>query len=233
MTWTAVSPNPAGFIHNANPTTFSITTHAAGNLILLVSTCHNPTSGNEWTSGVSSSRVTWTQITPTHNDVNTQLLVDSSNDVWGGNAWAGTVNTVGSDTVTISWSGPDNPPFFTNAVAMEFHSTVGSWSLDTWTFLQSNAGVSAWPTMTPAKNGELYYGFAWDSSSAASGSTTGYVYNANADSTNNGMAYNLNCAAGVATGPVWGDSNECFGIMLLMQEGTVPGPAYTASMSSM
>jgi len=39
-----------------------------------------------------------------------------------------------------------------------------------------------------------------------------------------GMAYNLNCAQGVATAPVWGSgSTNSFGIMLLVAEGSPPG----------
>lgn len=230
MTWTAATGSVAGSIHNTGTfaTNGGLTTHAAGNLMICIATCHNPTSGNEWCTGFTSTtpNVTgWTQATPTHNDTNTQLLIDTSNDVWGANIWFGTVSAVSTDSnISPTFSGPDNPPFYTNFVAMEFHSTLGSWSMEQWTFLQNNTGVTSWPTMTPAGPGELYLGFAWNSSSASSPATNpdtnGYHYNANADTTNNGMAYNLATPTGSPTGPVWADSSECWGVMVLVTEGS-------------
>lgn len=221
MTWTA--PNgttPFGSVHNV--TSFTGTTLGVGDLVLLIVTNH--TISGVWCNGVSSSRITWTQVVPTQGPLtNTNLALDGAPETWFGNAFAGTVNSTGSDTVTLSWVGGSTPSF-TNAVAYEFHSTVGSWSADTFTTLNTNTGTNTWPSLTPAGSGELYYGFAWNSSSAATPGSNpdgnGFHYNANADTTNNGAAYNLSYPSG--TSPVWGDSTEDWGLMMLMTEGTLP-----------
>ena len=220
MTWTAVSPNPAGAIHNV--TSASITTHAVGNLIVLVNTLHSDTA---FPTGVSSSRVTWTKV-PGSDSSFSNAAISTAPAQWQGNIWLGTVNSTGTDTVTFTYTGGVTPSF-TNAVMQEFTSSVGSWHVDTFTFLNSAAGTAAWPSLTPAGSGELYLGFAWNQGSAVSGSTSGYVYNANADGASNGMAYNLNCASGTATAPTWGDSTETYGLMVLVAEGAASSGAVT------
>ena len=42
--------------------------------------------------------------------------------------------------------------------AKEFHSSVGSWSLDKSGTIDS-AGTANWPSLTPAGTGELYWGY--------------------------------------------------------------------------
>ena len=220
MTWTSVGPEPLGFLNNNNPPTSAITTNGVGNLIVCLNTLH--VDAGVYPTGMSSSRVTWAKVPGT--DVQDMALIGSglaANSPWSGNIWFGTVNSVGSDTVTFSYTG-GTVPGRTNCVMQEFHSTVGSWSMDTWTFLNS-AGTNTWPSMTAAGPGEIYMGFAWNSGASSGGPTSPWVVNANSDSQSNAMAYNLNYTSG--TSPVFSDSTETYGLMVLIAEGSAPsGP---------
>jgi hypothetical protein len=82
-----------------------------------------------------------------------------------------------------------------------------------------------WHCQRPATRdlrGELYWGYVSDTTSAVTGSTSGYVYNVNADTTNDGTAYNVNCP-GTATFPVWGDAGQLIGIAVLVAEAVAGG----------
>jgi hypothetical protein len=145
--------------------------------------------------------------------------------------FAGKVTSTSPATVTITWSGTDPVPH-ESVTGQEYSSTAGSWALDVQAHLDSS-GTNTWPSLTPAGNGELYFGYAVNDGAASNGSTSGYVYQSDADQ--NGLAYNLNCAGGVATAPVWGDNGQIFGIMVLVKETTTAftAPPFTAFMSSM
>lgn len=223
MTWTA--PNgttPFGAAHNV--TSFTGTTLAVGDLILLVNTCHSTSPANEvpTTPTNANGRISWVKLgSDTAGLGNTAIPSGEPPQSWSGNVWAGTVLSVGSETVTLNYSG--SAPSFTNAVATSFRSSVGSWVLAASAVFNNAAGTSAWPSFAQA--GGLYYGYAWDSSSALAPSpnpdSNGFHYNANADGTNNGSCYNLSNPA--STSPVWSDSTENYGLMVLMAEA-VPGP---------
>lgn len=234
MSFTAVGHNPALSIHNVGDTSpsnvtagnaFALTTHNVGNLIVVINTDHTTTSVP---NGISDSLglATWTKASSDFtNESNTNLNLDGSPVVWNGNIWFGTVVSVGGpSTVTFSYSGGSTPAF-TNSVGMEFTVTSGVWSLDAVGVFNVNTGQSSWPFPSAAGSGELAIGFAWDSSSASSGTTSGWTYNQNADLTNNGMAYNLSVGPGSVTGPTWADSNECWGLMVLVAEGSPSPPS--------
>lgn len=216
MTWTAVGPEPAGFLNNGNPATSAITTHNAGNLIACINTLHTDT--GVYPTGMSSSRVTWAKVPGT--DITD--LTTFSGVTWSGNIWFGTVNSVGTDTVTFSYTG-GTVPAHTNCVMQEFTSSVGSWYMDTWTYMNVIAGTNTWPSMTAAGSGEVYLGFAWNQGASTGGPTAPWVVNANADSQSNAIAYNLTYTSG--TSPVFSDSTETYGLMVLIAEGSAPsGP---------
>lgn len=232
MTWTQVgnfATAPTGGIYNTN--TFPITTGGIGNLLVFINTLHSDT--GVYPTGVSSSRVTWAKVSGTdiQDQSNTNANI-AAPQTWSGNIWFGTVNSVGSDTVTCTWT--SGTPAHVNGSCQEFHTDAGlGWSMEQWTFFNNASGQSAWPAMTPAHSGELYMGYAWNSSNSSAPSPNpdshGYIYQPNAENSVNlnGGAINLAVPTGSATGPVWADSTETYGMMILVQEGSgtvTPGP---------
>jgi hypothetical protein len=129
----------------------------------------------------------------------------------------GTISATGTQTASITWSG--TAPTSWAYGSQMFHSTVGSWFVDKQGSLDV-AGTSAWPSLTPTASGGLYWGYAINSGAATQGSTSGYIFNQSLDTANNGGAYNLNCAGGVATNPVWGDNTQALGMMIILAEGS-------------
>jgi hypothetical protein len=205
VTWAAVGSE----LNSTSNSTFSLTPHNAGDLILLEVVGENTT---VLATALASSNVTWAPAGTSF----TGAIIH-----YTGAVFAGTVTSTGTATVTITWNGTA-PTARTNG--QEFSSTAGSWAFDTQGNLD-NTGTNTWPSLTPAVNGELYFGWAEDSGTAAAGSTSGYTYIS--DAQGNGLAYNLSCPAGVATAPVWGDSGLQFGVMVLMKEtgaAFVPAP---------
>lgn len=194
-------------------TSFSLTPAGVGHLILLEI---ENNSAAVWATGVSSSNVTWSQMgTVLKGTTNSRSSV----------VFAGTVTAASAATVTVTLNG--SPGTF-HVVGHEFSSTVGSWALDGSQANLDGAGTNTWPALTPtAGAGELYFGYAIDSSSAVAGSTSGYTY-AN-DGSGNGIAWNASCPNS-ATSPAWGDSGSIFGVMVLVKEtGTAaPAPFYPA-----
>ena len=199
MTWTVT-----GSWLGATTSTLTANNQAIGNL--LVVEVINTQNSTVWATALSGGGATW------------QLAGVKFSGTTNANAAAvflGTVTATGAGTITPTWSGTTP-----NAIAWaghEFHSSVGSWLFDKQGNLDST-GTNSWPSMSPTYGvGELYFGFIFDSSNAVSGTTSGYVYNANVDAVNDGAAYNLSCPS-TATFPVWGDSTQAFGIAILVAE---------------
>jgi hypothetical protein len=196
-----VTFSAVGSLIHSQSSTFSLTPGSAGDFILIE--VDQFTNNTVYATSVSSSNVTWTPFGT--------LLLGSTN-LWSATLWLGMVTSTSAQTVTVTWSGAT--PANILITGQEFSSTVaGTITLD----VQGNldvAGTTTWPSLTPASDGELYYGYILDATQAFAGSTTGYVYTV--DSSNNGQAYNLNCAIGVATAPVWADSHQAFGIVALV-----------------
>jgi hypothetical protein len=215
VTFTAVgSLQGAENAVSGTSTTFSLTTTTAGDFILAEITNDNyNAAGPEQTSNVTSSRVTWNQITG-------NILLPISGASYYGSVWLGQVNSAGSDTVTVTYAssmGGNNSRFD----AREFHSTVVAVPyLDTHGSIARTTGAASWATLTPAGSGELYWGWCENSGSEAAGSTSGFVYEG--DAHGNGEGYCLSVSA--AYTPVWGDSGQVAGIMVLMTE-TLPATA--------
>jgi hypothetical protein len=118
----------------------------------------------------------------------------------------GTISATGTQTASITWSG--TAPASWAYGSQMFHSTVGSWFVDKQGSIDS-AGTSTWASLTPTSSGGLYWGYAVNTGAATVGTTpAGYVWSNSIDTANNGGCYNLNCAGGVATAPVWGDNTR-------------------------
>jgi len=199
MTWTA----PGAFLVTTT-SSLTMSNQAIGNLVLVE--VINWTNKTVWASSISGGGCTWSAI---------GAHVSSSPNTYSAALFAGTVTATGAGTATIAWSGAAPANFF--CFGREFHSSVGPWSTDKTGTIDVASGNN-WASLTPAGNGELYFGVANCSTSSVSASTSGYVYGISLDSNGNSCAYNLNCAAGVATFPAFTDGNQQFGIMVLMQE---------------
>jgi hypothetical protein len=208
MTWTAVGGLNPNATHPATTTTFSFTPSTVGDLVCFVI---SQTATTGFASALSSTNVTWTAVT----HVVAIALTGSAS------LFQGVVTATGAATVTITWSGTAPSSAATiDLVGQEFASTAGSWSVDTSTTLNST-GTATWPSMTAAHSGELYFGYAINTSSAVAGSTSGFVFIVDADT--NGVAYSLGYVSGAA--PVWGDSGQAAGVLALFAEPVTPPPA--------
>jgi hypothetical protein len=195
-----------GTANAAALTTFSVTTVTAGDFILASVLSEN--SSTRVATALSSSNVTWSTLGAS---ANTSVARSARHQVF-----LGVVTSVATATVTITWAAGTTGSF-ESVAGQEFSSTTGIPVLDKQATLDS-AGTATWPSLTPAAAGELYWGFAEDNTASVSGSTSGYVYNINADLHSNGVAYNVNCGA-TATAPVWGDSGQSDGIVVLVKPG--------------
>lgn len=204
MTWTTVG----SWLYAGNTSSIALTNQAVGNLLLIE--VHNFQNNTVTATSMSGGGATWTRI---GNPFTSSVGFAATHALF-----AGTVTTAGAGTATVTWSGTAPTTNFL-VEGREFHSTVGSWSLD----VQGNfdtASTKNWASLTPGGSGELYFGSEVNAATAVAGTTTGYVWNVNVFSC--GAAYNLSCASGVATFPVWGDTDSRCGIAVLMREGAAP-----------
>jgi hypothetical protein len=197
VTWTAVGSALGGATAN-----LSTNNQAVGNLLIVE--VINDSNSTVWATGLSGGGASW---------VAAGVKFSGTTNAKSAAVFFGTVTATGAGTATISWSG--TAPATWSTAGQEFHSTAGSWAFDKQGNLDSG-GTSNWPSLTPAGTGELYWGFISDSGSSVAGSTSGYTYNANADTTSDGMAYNLSVSS--ASFPVWGDAGQQFGIVILVAE---------------
>ena len=212
MTFTAV-----GSLQNAEnsvaatSTTFALTTTTPGDFVL--ASLQNGDTGvtGKQTSNVTSTLCTWVNL----------VLTGPLNTDFFGSVWLGTVNSAGSDTVTVTYAssmGGANSRFD----AHEFASSAGNVALDTSGTISVPGGTNTWATLTPSGVGRLYWGWGEDDGAASAGSTSGFTYLV--DSHSNGAGYCLSVSA--AYTPVWGDSGFSSGTMVLLSEG---GPAAVKS----
>ena len=184
MTWSAT-----GVWQGTNSTGLPLSNQGVGNL--LVAEVINFSNSTVWCTGFTGGGATWVQA---------GVKLSGTNTAQSAAVFLGTVTATGSQTATPTWSG--TAPAAYGIAAFEFHSTVGAWTFITQGNLDST-GTNTWPSLTSTA-GDLYFGYCGDATAATSGSTSGYVYNASADSAGNGGAYNVSCPGG-ATAPVWGD----------------------------
>lgn len=207
---------------SAGPSSFSLTPHAIGDLILVEVINTNSTSVSA--TALSSTNVTWQKFGTT--------LTGVTNSGETAAFFAGRATAASAATVTVTWSGTA-PLVGVLIGGKEYSSTLGSWVLDVQGNLDAG-GTSFWPSLTPKVAGELYFGLAFDSlSNATAGSTSGFTYAVNSGLTG-GVADDPSCPA-FATGPQWGDSGQAFGIAALVQEAVsfdAVGPAAGAGITN-
>jgi Protein of unknown function (DUF4038)/Putative collagen-binding domain of a collagenase len=200
MTWSAV-----GTAHGSHTAACSLSNQALTNLLVLE--VINVSNNTVTCTGISGGGATWAMVGTPFN---------GSNNSYSASLFLGTVTGTGAQTATPTWSG--TTPGEYEIAAQEFHSTAGSWIVDTRGSIDTSSSNANWASLTATQGaGELYWGFACNGGAASAGSTTGYVYNANVDTWDDGMAYNVNCP-GTATYPVWGDTGEAFGLMVQVYE---------------
>lgn len=210
MTWTAT-----GSFLFSDSSALTMSNQGTGDLLMVE--VLNYSNNTVQCTGLTGGGATWTAVGSPFNGVS---------NTWSASLFSGVVTATGAATTTPTWSGAAPGGYEING--HEFISSAGSWTADTTGTIDSAGGTANWASLTPAQNGELYFGFAGSSSSVA-GSTPGYVYNVNSDG--DATAYNLSCPAGIATFPVWGNTNELLGVMALIQEGATvtSGPPYAAN----
>lgn len=182
-------------------TTFSLTTTTIGDFVLASIANGDTGTPGQQVSGVSSARCTWRQLASA-DSLDTDFFVS---------IWIGTVESVGSDTVTVTYAssmGGASSRFN----AREFESFTGGAVLDTYGTVDHSGGTSSWATLVPSRTNELYWGWCEDFGSATAGSTSGFVYES--DSHGNGSGYDLNVSSSYT--PVWGDSGMVAGLMVLV-----------------
>lgn len=204
-------------------TTFALTVTAAtaGEFILAQFCCNT-----SFVTNVTSTKCTWSQFAPL-----TGATSFTFSSPFNSNVWKGTPNSTGSDTITCTFNasmGGANCRFD----AREAHASLGSPTLDTFGSVNIPGGTNTWANLTPSGSGRMYWGWCEDAASSVSGSTPGFVYEP--DLNGNACGYCLNVSAAYA--PVWGDSNQVAGLMVLVQEGVVaaapPQPLVVPSLAA-
>jgi hypothetical protein len=189
-------------------TTFPLTTTTGGDYVM-VELCAN----DHPATAVSSLKCTWLQAGTTAGP-----LTANGFGTFYINVWYGKVGSTGSDTVTVTF-GTSLSGSNVRFDAHEFNASSGSMFFDVQGALNS-AGTPNWPTLTPRSAGGLYFGWSENAGSAAAGSTPGFVYQG--DSNGNGAGYCLSVSS--AYTPVWGDSGQVAGLMVLMTETPPAAP---------
>jgi hypothetical protein len=146
-------------------TTLSVVPANVGDVLVLGVKVSSSTITASSVSGGGAS--TWTKLSQHSADgVDTEL-------------WMGPVVTTGPATVSVTFSASVTS-VGTELVAQEFSSGLGSsttWALDK-AGSQTNASSTTvgLPSLTPAKSGELYVGYAWVLQEGETGSTAGVTY---------------------------------------------------------
>ena len=168
-----------GSLFTATTLTPSLTTSSNGDLFLLGVQCQ---SGTVHATGVSGGGCTgWTQMGSTYNGTQETCQI---------NVWAGKVTSAGSATLTITLSG-STPTM--RICGQEFSSTTGAWVFDTGAG-KSTSSSNAFPSITPASTGELYFSWSDVNNFSGAGSTSGYTYSG--DTHSNWCVFNPACGSG-------------------------------------
>ena len=127
----------------------------------------------------------WTQMGTTYTGTDQSTL---------SSIWAGKVATPGTATATVTVSGTNTEDVI---YAQEYSVTTGDWAYDTGGGLSTASG-DAFPTLTPAAAGELYFGISYTGTGfSEAGSTSGYTYEA--DQYGDYCVYNPNCTSAAQT----------------------------------
>jgi hypothetical protein len=207
---TVIKPSTSG-------ATFPLTPSSVGDFITLGIICTATTSS--WATALSSSNVTWTAL-------GSHLASAAGNNVTV-SLFLGQVTTASLATVTATFN-TGSPSI--RAAGQEFSNTLGfsAVTLDASGTVDLAAN-GAMPPVTPTRSGDLYWGYVWDTGTGSNGTTSGYVYQLDANS--NQTAYNLSCANATQS-PNIGDTNGTTGIAVMLYEASavVPGPGISVQL---
>ena len=140
--------SPVGSLAHGSGTTLAITTTNLGDIIIVF--------GLGGTGTVTGGGcTTWTAVAG-----------------MGGQFVWGIVTSTGAKTITFGASQGI-------CSAREFSPGTGyTWSADVGNTGAGSGTAPAWPSLTPATSGELYYGIGVPANSLTAGSTPGFTYNA-------------------------------------------------------
>ncbi|MEY9862656.1 hypothetical protein ABH935_008304 [Catenulispora sp. GAS73] len=200
---TPATPPPGGgltpvgdFIYGASLTP-SVTTHAAGDVILL----HVTTEGNAPPTTVTGGDATWKQVGST--------LTGNVNSGLSAAVFEGTVTTAGTAQATVTTSGTASA---VRIAGQEYNPGSGQTAALISQATLDNSGTNTGPSITPTGTNELYSFYGFDTDIGTAGSTPGYTY----DYDDYGNVYAFDPAS-PAQPPTFGDSNVAFGIAVLME----------------
>jgi hypothetical protein len=160
-----------GFVSSAGSgvSTLQVDPHAKGDALVAVVKVG---SSSVTVASVSGGGASWTRV---------ETFEDGGH---GEDLWLGTVTTPGVSTVTVGFSA-SVAGIDIDLGAQEFSSSLGTgayWSKDRAAG-QDNASSTtvAFPTLSPAGQGELYFGYARGPGSLSAGTTPGVTYTTTAD----------------------------------------------------
>ena len=157
---------PVGSFYHGTTLTPSLTTVTDGDLYLLGVFANDSAA---YATGVSGGGCTgWTQMGPTYNGTQNTCHIS---------IWAGTVSTAGSGALTVTMSGSSAAY---RVCGQEFSCSTGSWALDTSGGVSTASG-SAFPSLTPAAAGELYFSWSDVYDFPGAGSASGFTYDEDAN----------------------------------------------------
>jgi hypothetical protein len=202
FTTPAVTPagnafTPVGGLIQGTTLTPSVTTHAAGDVILL----HVTTEGNAPPTGVSGGNATWKQVGNT--------LIGSVNSGLSAAVYEGTVTAAGTAQITVAASAS---PSAVRIAGQEYNPGPGQTAVFVAQANLDVTGTATGPSITPTAGNELYSFYGFDTDIGSAGSTPGYTYELD----DNGNPYTYDPTSPTQP-PVFGDSNIAFGIATLME----------------
>jgi hypothetical protein len=197
-----------GTLGHATANGFTLTPSAVGDFILLWVTSETLA---DFATALSSSNVTWTVLVA-HTAFTSVVQTVFIGQVTSASGAAVTITfSAGSPTLRIAWQEFSCTAGYA-AVALDASGTVNA------------ASNGTMPVVTPSRAGDLYAGYVFDTGSGVAGTTSGYVYQLDANS--NQYAYNLNCANATQT-PNIGDTGGTMGIGVMLY--VLGAPAGAAS----
>lgn len=158
-----------------------------GNLLVLFS----HVTGSATISGISGGGVgSWTKITA-YTGGGTPGNIEM---------WRGVVNTTGSGTITVTYSG-SYTAYEIAAQEYTMGSASGTWAIDTSGTATSTSSVTTvnYPSLTAQNSSELYAGYGFGGGTMSTGTTSGFSYLAT--SASKYLAYDTNVTGGIAYAP--------------------------------
>lgn len=180
---------------STGPFQVSVTTSAIGDLIICTGRVQQLATGTMAIASVSGGGATnWQSIVELNDSTNKRFL-------W---AWFGTVSSVGTSNLVVTFSGTATISGV-RVAADSFTSPGQSWGVDVSG--SNGSGVSSttltWPSLTPSANGELWWGYGLTNGTFGSGTPASFTFsNAAANET----CFNPSPTGGTAYQPSGTDS---------------------------